>query len=251
VAAATERRIQEGLRRRSRTTFVITHRLTALQIVDRVILLDQGRAVGARTARELTADADLLSTLRVMEETAPLADGNAGAHAARRPDELLADGGDFSAHRLTFSRSPQGELALNVGGHSWVGVEVIPVAPLSYPERFVAVMHGGVEIGLLDDPRELDQAGRRLVSEEMSRRWLSTTVHHIDAAMHDSAGLVSLHVRTNRGSREVVLEATDQHVRRIGHRWLLTDRNGNRFEISDDSLDPQSARRLRRFHVWM
>jgi ATP-binding cassette subfamily B protein len=47
VDVDTERRIQEGLRRRSRTTFVITHRLTALQIVDRVILLDQGRAVAS------------------------------------------------------------------------------------------------------------------------------------------------------------------------------------------------------------
>ena len=57
VDVESERRIHEGIRRlgRGRTTFVIAHRASALQQVDRVIVLEQGRLLEAGAERTFLA----------------------------------------------------------------------------------------------------------------------------------------------------------------------------------------------------
>jgi ABC-type multidrug transport system fused ATPase/permease subunit len=101
VDPETERRIAAAVAElmKGRTTFVIAHRLSTLDIVDEVIVFDRGRILehGGRT--ELVDDKD--SHFRHLLELALAVESEAGdVDVATDDDELEAIGEDPSLHRV-------------------------------------------------------------------------------------------------------------------------------------------------------
>jgi ABC-type multidrug transport system fused ATPase/permease subunit len=61
VDATTESRIREGLAEAmaGRTTFVVAHRLSTIQLADEIVVMDEGRIVDRGTREELEERSDL------------------------------------------------------------------------------------------------------------------------------------------------------------------------------------------------
>ncbi len=95
---------------------------------------------------------------------------------------------------------------------------------------------------MVKDPKELDPQSRKIVEEELDKRYLVSIIKKIRSIRTDF-GTSYWDVDTNRGRRDFVIQGVQDNVVWLGERrLLLVDVDGNRFEIPDySSLDKKSA----------
>jgi len=135
---------------------------------------------------------------------------------------------------LAFSRHGA-RLRLTVAGdRSYPAATVHRAFPLSHPRRYYSVRDSAAnEIGLVPDPDRLSRGNRSLVEEELRRRYMISVISKVTGAK-DRFGTVEWHVLTDRGPctfttrelRETLLTDRPNH-------YIITDVEGNRFEIPD------------------
>jgi hypothetical protein len=139
-------------------------------------------------------------------------------------------------------------LRATVGSTVYTNVDVVRMAPLSHPDRFIALLdEAGHELHVVDDPSVLDAKSRAALQEALRRRYMTARVQRILSARSE-LGVAYFDVETDRGRREFVVQNLLE-----GARWLEADRrllifdvDGNRFEIPDvEALDRKSAKLLR------
>ena len=124
----------------------------------------------------------------------------------------------------------------------WLAVVVLRVFPLSDPQRYLSVRDGGAaEIGIVADPAGLDPESRRLVEDELSRRYMVSLVRKV-VSVEERFGTVDWIVETQRGRRSFTTRDLRDNVLRPGPgHYLLTDVENNRYEIPNlNDLDAQS-----------
>jgi ATP-binding cassette subfamily B protein len=285
VDAASERLIRAAVARlaRGRTTFVIAHRLSAVRGADRLVVLDGGRVAEAGTYKQLIARRGLFYNLMMAQQAlssdlagerkaVPAVDGdglpgtvrdalkespvNANGKTESPDDAPEAEAPDIGTDpdavdpkQVRLSREQRGTLRLTIGeGRSYEKVQVVRCAPLSDPGRYIAFLdERGEEICMVPDPAELDDATRRVLDEELTRRYLTAVVQRI-YSVRVEAGVAYFDVETDRGRREFIVQNAHESARRLGEqRLLLLDVDGNRFEVADlGALDRRSARLLAR-----
>jgi hypothetical protein len=116
--------------------------------------------------------------------------------------------------------------------------------PLSDPDRYISIRTPppkSKEVGLLRNWRKLDPESRRLVEAELERRYLHPRVKRI-VSVKEYGGLQLCILETDRGVREVTLRDVRDNVIYLGAtRMLITDAEGNRYDIADvNALDRRS-----------
>jgi len=149
--------------------------------------------------------------------------------------------------RLQFLRHGA-TLRLIVEEGCWLKVAVLRVLPLSQPQRFLSVRDGAMkEVGILVDPEELDAESRRLVAEELERRYLVPAIRRV-LAVKERFGTVEWEVETDRGPCTFTVRNPRESVWQPSPgRYLLTDVDGNRYDVRDlTALDPGSQALLLR-----
>jgi len=111
-------------------------------------------------------------------------------------------------------------------------------------ERSVAM---GKEFGLLRNWHWVDPDSQRLIEAELQRRYLHPKIIAI-LSVRDYSGVQVCVFDTDRGEREITLrDVRDNVVYLDQSRLLITDAEGNRYDIEDaDQLDPESRMRLGR-----
>jgi len=116
----------------------------------------------------------------------------------------------------------------------WLKVAIVRVFPLSQPDRFLSVRDGaGKKIGVLIDPVELDPEGRQLVAEALERRYLVPEIRRV-IAVTERFGTVEWRVETDRGPCTFTMRSVRENVLEPSPgRYILTDVDGNRFDIRD------------------
>ena len=138
---------------------------------------------------------------------------------------------------------PKDRLRMTLGeSQSWHTVKPAWASPLNHPKRYLALLNGkSEEIVMLPDPSELPIESWEAVQQELNRRYLTAQVESISDAKAEF-GATYWHVVTDRGERDFVTQSLQENVQWLGAgHLLLTDVDGNRFEIRDVSaLDARS-----------
>jgi hypothetical protein len=135
------------------------------------------------------------------------------------------------------------------GGDTYSDVSVVRVFPLSNPRRYLSVRDAGdAEIGLIVDAGELDAASRRLVEEHLERRYIVPVVQRVLSA-RERFGTVDWTVETDRGVRSFTTRNLRENVvQPAPNRYVLTDVDGNRYDVRDvEALDGVSRAWLLRY----
>ncbi len=129
---------------------------------------------------------------------------------------------------------------------SYFRVSVLRALPLSEPGRFFSVRDAeNKEVGMIVDPSGLSEENRRLVDEDLSRRYLVPVVKRILTA-RERFGTVDWEIDTDRGQCKLTTRNLRENVQRPAPgRIILSDVDGNRYDIRDlDELDLHSQQLL-------
>lgn len=132
---------------------------------------------------------------------------------------------------------------------SCLQVSIIRLFPLSEPDSYLSVRSGdNKEIGVLISAGELDAVSRRLVAEEQERRYLVPVVQRV-LGVKERFGTVEWTVETDRGKRTFTTRSLRENiVQPSPNRYLLSDVDGNRYDVRDlYALDAASRRYLSQY----
>ena len=142
-------------------------------------------------------------------------------------------------------RKPPWKLRMTIeGDRSYLKVKIVCAAPLSHPSRYICFLDEKNEvIWTIDNPSALDADSRRIVKEELDKRYMTAIIERINS-LRIEFGVSYWDVQTNRGRREFVAQNVSENAQWLSeHRLLLIDVDGNRFEIPDlGMLDKKSYR---------
>lgn len=114
--------------------------------------------------------------------------------------------------------------------------------PFSSGTEFISVQDGaGVEVGILRSLESLDEGSRRVVQEELDRRYFTPVIQRI-VTLRQEASMWCWEVETQRGLASFYLRAVRDSIHEVApRRWQITSMDGQRYEIRDLSqLDNRS-----------
>ncbi|MEZ0325111.1 MAG: DUF1854 domain-containing protein [Fimbriimonas sp.] len=155
----------------------------------------------------------------------------------------------MQTEQLKLFFEPKDRLRLTIGDDkSYPTVKPAWAAPLSHPRRYLALLDSkGEEIVMLEDPKTLPRDSYEAVTEELARRYLTSTVRTINEARTDF-GCTYWNVETERGQRDFVTQSLQENAQWLSPtHLLLIDVDGNRFEITNTTaLDTVSRDYLER-----
>lgn len=167
--------------------------------------------------------------------------GMEGVYTPTMPETIYVEGRALRATR------PEGaiRLRLEIEGEMCIpNARVRRAFPLSKPREFLSLQGAdGKEIAMLRDLDGVEPDSRRLLDEELDRRYFTPRIKRIDA-LRLEAGMWRFNVATQRGPTEFfVRNWRDSAVEIAPNRWHITSVDGGRFEIPDlAALDAGSLR---------
>ena len=132
--------------------------------------------------------------------------------------------------QLKIARTAGGVLALAVGDEHYDHVDAFRVFPLSDGERWISLrVHGGGEIGVIRRPDQLPEQQRRLLAEELERRYFAPRILSVESLV-ERFGESHWRVVTSAGRCRFRVRSDHTQIREIaGGALLISDVDGNRY----------------------
>ncbi len=235
---------------RGRTTIAIAHRLSTLELAERIIVMEAGRIVESGAPRELLARGGAFARIVNLQQQ--------GWHEPPRDDAPQA------GHHARWL-SPEGS-RIHLGSHNALHVTVISdriyggafavrCRPVGDPGRFISLrytdLHGrDVEIGLVRDVDEWPREAQELIEKSLSRRYFLHTIQ----AIHDIRlvnNYLSFDVDTDLGPQRFTMRWQHDRVQDYGAGKMLLDTDENRYLVPDVGELPPGQRSLfQRYVYW-
>ena len=149
--------------------------------------------------------------------------------------------------KARFEVAPDGTLRVIVENDCCAQrVEALRAFPLSHPSEHIVLRDGGGrEFAVLHHLSDLAAEPRALIEAQLRRHYFLPQIKVIHAVI-ERFGSSVWDVETDRGRREVSMGQINEAISEVEPgRYLLTDVEGNRYEVKDlDKFDPDSRARF-------
>lgn len=165
------------------------------------------------------------------------------------------DGDDFTPNylnpeKIRLFRSPMGSPRLEIRDEMcYPRVTFRRIRPLSDPEHYISFGVGDeVEIGIVVDPSELNPESRKIIREELDKRYFTPVITKI-RRVKERFGVHEWDTDTSRGRITFSVQGLHQNIKQVPPaRILVTDVRGNRYDLPDyRKLDPDSFHQIQRY----
>ena len=162
-----------------------------------------------------------------------------------KPKQADADAPPLNPEDVRIFYDHKGFLRATVGNQTYLEVTIVRAFPLSHPDTYLGLLSGRRdEIGIIQDPTELDEESQRAIENELARRYFPTVISRVDS-VREEFGATYWEVDTDRGPRRFVAKGLRDNVTYLtATRILINDVDGNRYEISDLSALDANSRAL-------
>ncbi len=137
-----------------------------------------------------------------------------------------------------------GSLRLTLAGEkSYVKVYAKRCFPFSQPSSFISLRGlENEEIGIIAELDLLDKRKRMLVEKELANMYFIPVITEL-VKVKSKFGNNIWNVLTERGEKRFITKGLNDTMVQIGpQRYLITDIEGNRYELDVEQLDEASAR---------
>lgn len=152
-------------------------------------------------------------------------------------------------NNAVFTRTQGGFVALEYGGKSYERVGVYRTFPFTEPNRYISIREANEkarEIGVIKDlDTDVTKETAKLINEQLSLRYFTPVILRI-YEVKEEYGYAYFDVKTNFGLSNFTIQMNGGSVIHLSeNRILITDLDGNRFEIPDiNSLSPGELKKL-------
>jgi len=148
----------------------------------------------------------------------------------------------FASNEIAFSRAGDALRMTIEGDRSCLRVVPMYAFPHSMRDRYISLRDmDGNELGMIRSLGGLDKSTRKLLEEELRRRYVTPVILEI-ISVSDKYEVVEWEVETDRGRKTFVTRSLHDSLTVSADSLIVTDMESNRYEIHDRSqLDPHSA----------
>jgi hypothetical protein len=146
---------------------------------------------------------------------------------------------DPSDVRIT--RDDGGRLLLRKGEEERVISRVIRSFPLTKAFKYISLWDEEGEIGLIEEVKDLDATSQQILREELERAYFMPRIKRLIRIRELYGGITEFDVETDRGFRQFSIPNKNS-IRHVSvTRILITDADGNKYEVPDTTaLDSRS-----------
>ncbi|MDB5340192.1 MAG: transporter related [Planctomycetaceae bacterium] len=269
IDTESERLIQQAVERfsRGRTTLAIAHRLSTLENVDRLLVLDQGKLVEQGSHQELLATSGVYAHLTRLQfgaaheglpslSTTVVDEAESASMLEEASERTSTDATKLDwevrwlcENEARFFLGAHEILSLEIDGHEFAGVYTIRAFPATHSEAYLSIRYGDAdrhdrELGMIRKLEGWPVATQDLIRRSLNRRYLLRQVQGLLSLREDN-GFVNCSAETDDGRVDFVVHNTPRAVKHFGYNGrLLTDLDQNHFLIADLDMLPALQRRL-------
>lgn len=135
-----------------------------------------------------------------------------------------------------FKRTAGGFISLEYNKKSYDRVSVYRTFPITEPDIYISVREADEkarEIGMIEKLSDLTKEQAEMIKEQLRLRYFMPQIEKI-IDVKDEYGYAYFHVKTNFGAARFTIHMGSGSVTALtDNRVLITDLDGNRFEIPD------------------
>lgn len=165
------------------------------------------------------------------------------------PNKELEEAGSvryLSEDGFVLYRTEGGSLRLTLkDDRSFLRVKARRCFPFTFAAKFISIRDAGdEEIGIIKDLAEISEEWRAWILDDLETRYYTPRVKSIRAIRRRWGGY-EWYVLTDRGQKKVITKGVHDTMSEVQPgRYIITDVDGNRYELHSQKLDDESRGKL-------